>query len=115
MHQLCHIDYDVRDIAKAQAFYQGMFGWDFRQFTPTMVVFGQGEDHIGGLVQCDSPHVGKSPSLWFEVEDLEAMKAKAISLGGSAPEENSPVPGVGLSTVVFDLDGNLVGLVQYIR
>lgn len=113
MNQICHIEYEVTNIERAQAFYQGLFGWEFRQFMPTMVVFGQGENHIGGLMLVDSVTPGKSPSIWYKVGSLEECTAKAVKFGGTAPEEKHPVPGVGWSLSVYDPDGNQIGLVQY--
>ena len=79
----------------------------------TMVIFGIGEEHIGGLMKVDEVNSGKSPSIWFQVENLESMQSAATANGGSANADISPVPGVGHSTIVHDPDGNPIGLVQY--
>jgi uncharacterized protein len=113
INALCHVEYQVTDIDRAQAFFEGLFGWDFRRFTDEMVVFGQGDAHIGGLQKVAVVEVGTSPSLWFKVTDLDEMSAKARALGGTADESKHPVPGVGWSLSVQDPDGNSVGLVQY--
>lgn len=112
-NNLCHVEYFVRDLDQAQAFYQGLFGWDFRSFGDDMRVFGQQGNHIGGLAKRDTVNPGESPSLWFQVQDLEATMARAVELGGQRASERSDVPGVGWSGVVADPDGNAVGLVQY--
>jgi predicted enzyme related to lactoylglutathione lyase len=78
-----------------------------------MVIFGDGDEHIGGLQQVEKVIAGNSPSPWFKVPDLEDYKAKAVKFGGTADEPTSPVPGVGFSTVLRDPDGNIVGIVQY--
>lgn len=113
MNTLCHVEYEVTDLVRSQAFYQGLFGWDFRSFFDGMVVFGQGETHIGGLMKAETVTPGKSPALYFQVESLDGSLAKTTALGGSTPNERHPVPGVGWSVTVLDPDGNLVGLVQY--
>lgn len=113
MNQLCHVEYQVTDIDRSRSFYEGLFGWTFRQFMPEMVVFGQGETHIGGLMLADRVNAAESPSLWFQVESLDESCARATALGGIVDGEKSPVPGVGWSIVVRDPDGNGVGLVQY--
>lgn len=113
MNTLCHVEYDVSDIVRSQAFYGGLFGWDFQSFMEGMVVFGIGDQHIGGLQQRDVVETGKSPTLWFKIADLDSTVAKAVELGGSVPNEKHPVPGVGWSVAVLDPDGNQVGLVQY--
>ena len=113
MNTICHIEYFVTDLDKSQAFYGGLFGWDFRSFVEGMVVFGIGDQHIGGLMKTDKVESGKSPAIWFKVADIDGMIAKTVSLGGSTPNEKSQVPGVGWSVTVNDLDGNDVGFVQF--
>lgn len=112
-HTICHIEWDVTDLARAQRFYEGLFGWNFRSFGEEMVVFGVGGQHLGGLMKVDQVHAGNSPSVWIEVEDVEAMCSKAATLGGSVKKSKEPVPGVGFSAVVTDLDGNNVGMVEF--
>ena len=113
MNSICHIEYFVSDLDRSQKFYEGLFGWTFRSFFEGMVIFGNGDEHIGGLMKSDSVTPGTSPSIWFKVESLDAMIQKVGELGGSAPNEKHPVPGVGHSVAVLDPDGNQVGLVEY--
>lgn len=112
-NSICHIEFQVTDLARSQAFYEGLFGWTFRSFMDGMVVFGIGDQHIGGLQKVDKPTPGDSPSIWFRVENLDDLAAKARQLGGSTPHDKHPVPGVGHSLAIVDPDGNAVGLVQY--
>jgi hypothetical protein len=109
----CHIEFHCTDMKRAQAFYEGMFEWTFRSFGDDMVVFGKGDQHLGGLQKADSVTPGASPSVWIEADDLEAYMAKAKSLGGKVVSEKSQVPNVGWSAMVADPDGNHVGLVQF--
>ena len=113
MNTICHIEYYVTDLEKSQAFYGGLFGWDFRSFIDGMVVFGIGDQHIGGLMKTDKVESGKSPAIWFKVANLDEMVAKTTALGGTAPNEKSPTPGVGWTVAVNDPDGNEVGFVQF--
>lgn len=112
-NNLCHVEYFVRDLDRAQAFYQGLFGWDFAAFGDNMRVFGLQGTHIGSLAKRETVNAGDSPSLWFQVENLDAMMSRAVALGGQIASERSEVPSVGWSGVVTDPDGNAVGLVQY--
>jgi predicted enzyme related to lactoylglutathione lyase len=113
MHNICHIEFQVTDVARSQAFYEGLFGWTFRSFGGDMVVFGAGEKHIGGLQKTDKVEASNSPSVWFDVEDVDAMLEKAIGLGGKLIEAKKAVETVGFSGQVADPDGNAVGLVQF--
>ncbi|MGE0002022.1 MAG: VOC family protein [Fimbriimonadaceae bacterium] len=112
---LCHVEYFVTDLARSQAYYAALFGWDFRAFGDSMVVFGQGDCHIGGLMLKSNSElaIGGSPSLWFKVGSLERAGEASQALGGGGLSDKHPVPGVGMSAVVTDPDGNAVGLVQY--
>ena len=78
----CHIEFSCTDLKKSQAFYEGLFEWTFRSFGDEMVVFGTGEQHLGGLQKVSSVTPGNSPSVWVEVDDLDAYTAKAAKLGG---------------------------------
>jgi predicted enzyme related to lactoylglutathione lyase len=113
MHSICHIEFQVTDVARSQTFYEGLFGWTFRSFGGDMVVFGQGEKHIGGLQKTDEVKAGESPSVWFDVEDVETMLDKAVALGGALIEAKKEVPTVGFSGQVADPDGNPIGMVQF--
>jgi uncharacterized protein len=114
-NQVCHIEWSVTDLARAQRFYGAMFDWKFQEFGGNMVVFGTGTEHIGGLTKAESVTPGKSPSVWIETADVEEHMARAIALGGSSDQEKSPVPGTGWSGVAQDPDGNHIGLVQFDR
>lgn len=114
MNDICHIEFNVTDLDRAQAFYEGMFGWTFQSFMGgQMRTFGLGEKHLGGLMLVEEVGPGASPSVWFQVESVDAMCAKAASLGGALGSPKMDVPGVGWSAQVKDLDGNLVGLVEF--
>ncbi len=113
MSAICHIEYETTDIARAQAFFEGLFGWTFKSFTDNMVIFGQGEKHIGGLQRVSAVKTSNSPSVWFDVEDFDAKLGKAVEVGGTILEPKKEVPHVGWSAQVGDPDGNPVGMVQF--
>lgn len=112
---LCHVEIQVSDLARAQQFYGAVFDWDFDAFMEDMVVFGQGESHIGGLMRVDQVDAGHSPSLWFKVENLDATLVAATQAGGTIESPRSPVPGVGFSASILDPDGTPIGIVEYAR
>lgn len=110
---ICHVELETTDIERAQSFYGGLFDWTFRAFTENMVVFGAGDQHLGGFMKVDTVNPGSSPSIWVEVENLDASLAKAESLGGKVINPKGPVPHVGWSAQITDLDGNTVGMVEF--
>lgn len=110
---ICHVEWDVTDLDRAQKFYAAVFDWTFRAFGDDMVVFGVGDQHLGGLMKVDAVRAGSSPSVWIEVEDVDRFLDKAKAAGGSVLKSKSPVPNVGWSGQFQDPDGNAVGIVQF--
>lgn len=110
---ICHVEIETTDMERAQTFYGGLFDWNFRAFTDDMVVFGTGDQHLGGFTKVEKVSAGSSPSIWIEVDDLEASLAKAESLGGRIISGKAPVPHVGWSGQVADLDGTSIGMVEF--
>jgi uncharacterized protein len=109
----CHIEFHSTDLKRSQAFFQGLFEWTFRSFGDEMVVFGAGDQHLGGLQKSEKVEAGASPSVWIEVDSIENYLAKAQTLGGKVVSDKHPVPSVGWSAMVSDPDGNKVGIVQF--
>lgn len=110
---ICHVEFESTNLARTQAFLEEMFGWTFRSFGETMVVFGLGDTHVGGLQKVDAVTTGSSPSIWIEVDDLDAYLSRAERMGGGIKSARSPVPGVGFSGQISDPDGNTLGLVEF--
>lgn len=114
-HTLNHVEILVRDLDRAKEFYGRLFAWQFRQFTPSMVVFGTDAGHIGGFQLTEEFTSGTSPSIWFQVEEIEPLLTLATEHGGQVIEPKDEVPGVGWSAQITDPDGNRVGFVEYPR
>jgi predicted enzyme related to lactoylglutathione lyase len=114
-HTICHIEFEVADLERAQAFFSAIFEWKFKSFGDDMIVFGVGEDHIGGLVKKTTPRVARCAVVWFDVEDIESTLAAAVTAGGQSDGVKQPVPHVGWSGTFTDPDGNPIGVVQFDR
>lgn len=113
MNTVCHIEIQVTDLDRAEAFYTAVFGWTFRSFIPGMRIFGSGETHIGGLMEVEQVKPGLSPSVWIQVADLDAILSTVTSHGGKIESEKSEVPSVGWSASFSDPEGSHIGVVQY--
>ena len=113
MNTVCHVEFDSTDLARSQRFFEGLFGWNFRAFGDRMMVFGTDEGHVGGLEKKETVVPGSSPSVWFQVADIEAYAAKASLVGGSVIRGKKELPHIGWSAQIADPDRNPVGLVQF--
>jgi len=115
----CWIDLNAGDTAAEQAFYSGLFGWNYPEqhpdaggWRPAMV----GDAMAGGM----SPRPEQMPmSFWtvfFATDDIEAAIARAVELGATVMMPPLPVviDGVLMTTIaiVVDPTGAAFGLAQ---
>ena len=109
MVQLGYFTIDTHDVAKARAFYSALFGWTFSETEsgPTYAHVA-GSKPAFGFTKAERP--GQFPHLYFRVDDLDALCARVIELGGKAavPAESS----TGRSVVISDDQGVSLSLWQ---
>jgi predicted enzyme related to lactoylglutathione lyase len=102
--EIVHVEFPARDADRATAFYNGLFGWEFRDSGMPGIDYRMFEGQPGGAVfTADS--AGDGPIVYFGTDDIDAAIAKVRELGGEA-EGKQPIPGVGWFTRVKDPDGN---------
>jgi predicted enzyme related to lactoylglutathione lyase len=97
----------AKDTKRAQAFYGGLFGWQFQAY--------EGQDyHItfeaGGAIA--KAHEQKCPMIHFGTNDIDAAIARVRELGGEA-DDKQEVPGFGHYAHCSDTEGNRFGLYQH--
>lgn len=102
MTNLGYFTLDTPDIAKAKAFYGGLFGWTFEEAASTSTYAHVADSNPPfGFIKVE--RAKDFPHLYFRVEDITALCTTVAGLGGKAaiPSE-SPT---GLSVVVCDDQG----------
>jgi hypothetical protein len=113
-HGICHIEWSVTDLKRAQAFYGGLFGWEFE-------AWGESENYVlfttpnisGGLVKCNKIQPGESPRIFVEVDEIESYLRQAQKLGGKVITAKTQIdPKIGWFALLTDPDGNTIGLFQ---
>ena len=109
----------TRDTKKAAAFYTALFPWKTESMAMSdnmdYTVFKRGEANAGGLFAI-TPEMGPMPPNWsvyFQVEDTDAMAAKATSLGAKIAMPPTDIPQVGRFAVVVDPQGAPFGIIAY--
>ena len=118
-----HFEIHAEDPERAIAFYTGLFGWQFTKWDGPMpywmcVTGPDTEPGInGGLMKrmgggpVDGQAVNAYPCT-IVIPDVDAMFAKAMSLGATVALPKMAVPGVGWLVYVKDTEGNILGLMQ---
>ena len=110
---LCHWDLTVSDVAAAQRFYGGVFGWRFDDTKfPGYLLIDTGSGVGGGMMQApvDSP----IPALhsYFQVDDLVKTLRAVVEAGGAVIVPRTEIPGVGYIAMFLDPDRIPVGVLE---
>lgn len=108
-----HIELHTGDLAKAKAFYSGLFGWNLQDLpmpggSYTMINVGEG---TGGGMMGDPG----TPPHWLAyigVEDADVATAKAKSLGATVVQGVMEVGDYGWMSVLTDPTGAAFALWQ---
>ncbi|MEJ0094419.1 MAG: VOC family protein [Methylocella sp.] len=111
-----HVELTTTDLAKAKAFYQGMFDWklDDQEIGPgmnyTMISVGEGTG--GGMMQTPGPGMKSAWMPYVLVDDIAAATAKAEALGATICRDVTEVMDAGWLSIVTDPTGATIGFWQ---
>lgn len=105
------------DVARAKAFYEGVFGWTFSPWgPPDFYTCHDTGDGIGGLLQGRHPGPdGRSEpglSVTFGVDDIEAAMAAIRAAGGEVLSAPYYIEGVGHHVFMADTEGAVCAVMQ---
>jgi predicted enzyme related to lactoylglutathione lyase len=109
-----HVELHTGDLAKAKAFYSGLFGWNLQDMpmpgggSYTMINVGEG---TGGGMMGD-PGVPPHWMAYIGVDDAVATTAKAKSLGATVVQDVMEVGDYGWMSVMTDPTGATFALWQ---
>ena len=106
-HRIDYIEFTVRDMAEAQAFYAAAFGWTFADYGPGYAGIRSGEGEMGGLA-VGEPTPGGPLVILFS-EDLEASQAAVVGAGGTVVKPIFAFPG-GQRFEFTDPSGNALAV-----
>ena len=118
---VCWTELATRDMARAEAFYTGLFGWNMSEHHASPPggyrIFGNGDGMLGGLLQM-TEEWGEMPSHWsiyIQVEDVDATVEKAQALGGKLCFPAFDAPGVGRIARIDDPAGAGFYVIRFVE
>ncbi|OGG95543.1 MAG: lactoylglutathione lyase [Candidatus Lambdaproteobacteria bacterium RIFOXYD12_FULL_49_8] len=107
----------VEDMARAKAFYEGVFQVTLSQIpAPNTEMWAfEGNPDVygahGALVKMPGFEVGKNSVLvYFACEDCAVTQARVAQFGGQIKGNKRSIGEHGFISLVFDPEGNLIGL-----
>jgi uncharacterized protein len=109
--EIVHYEIPAEDSDRAQAFWSGLFGWQFGQTMPEIDYrMAQVSETAGAAIfHADKPQ--GYANVYHAVDDIDSSAAKVRELGGAA-EDKMPVPGHGWFVACKDTEGNAFSLWQ---
>ena len=117
MFTVVHFEIPADDVARAQKFYTGLFGWKIEKFAgPTpmdywSVMTGKEEGKMGldgGLMKRQDPQ--QQTIVYIDVPSVDEYVQKVVSLGGQVCFPKTAIPGMGYFAVCLDPEKNGFGL-----
>ncbi len=108
-----HFDIPADDVARAQGFYEKVFGWKFNA-PPGMdgyFLFSTPGGLGGGLGERGKTAPQKL-RVYFLVDSVDIILPIVAAAGGSTVEGRSEVPGFGWFAVIRDTEGSEIGVFE---
>lgn len=110
---ITHIDIPVSDLAKAQAFYSGLFGWEISEMPGYEgYPMWQAPNKISGGGLAPRSDDFTQPRSYVEVDSIEGTIAAAVASGATVLMEKQPISETSWWAVISDPDGNSIGLYE---
>jgi predicted enzyme related to lactoylglutathione lyase len=108
-----HIEIPAQDTAKGQAFWSGLFGWQFQDFGngPMEYFMTRVTDSSGAAVYNNPEGNAEGIRVYFDLDDINQGVARVRELGGEANEPQA-VPNMGWFAGCKDASGNDFGIWQ---
>ena len=108
---LCWNELCTKDVSAARAFYEGLFGWNVNEMTGAIGQaydeFRAGEQSVGGMMEIQKEW-GEVPPHWsvyFAVDDCDAIMEMAKRLGGKNEMQPMDIENVGRFVMLQDPQG----------
>jgi predicted enzyme related to lactoylglutathione lyase len=110
----CWVDLLAADIARARAFYAGLFGWSIRAEPPEAngycIAEVDGRDVAGMGPKLDTADLPTAWTTYLATGDADMTAEKILAAGGQLLVEPFDVLGAGRMGMAADLDGAVFGL-----
>ena len=110
---ITHIEIPADDVARATAFYSGLFGWDIRE-SPGYEGYPmwQAPNRIsGGAIEARGGNL-QVPRSYVEVDSIDQTLARVGELGGRTIQEKTEVTPTSWWAAFEDSEGNQLGLYE---
>ena len=110
LHTIVKVTMRSTNFERTERFYHELFGWKFRQYSPTYLGFETPSGFDGGFQRVDAFSPGDSVLLYILVNEFESYLRRIPELQGTSPGVVEVVSGTGEYVRFYDPDGNRLAL-----
>jgi uncharacterized protein len=118
---VCWAELATRDLARAETFYTGLFGWTMQEHHASPPggyrMFGNADGMLGGLLRMTEEWGDMSShwSIYLQVEDVDTTVEKALALGGKLCFPVFDAPSVGRIARIDDPSGAGFYVIRFVE
>jgi len=109
---ISHIEIPSTNLDKTKDFYNKLLSWDFKAFGNGYLLFNNHRGIMVGLRKVEAIAKGDNTVFHVNVENIEDILKKCVELGGSTKRGKTVIPAMGWYALIYDTDGNTIGLFQ---
>lgn len=109
---IAHVEIPSTDLDRSKDFLRNVFGWEFKPFGNGYLLFNNHQGIMVGLRKVDKIFKGDSTVFHIGVSKIDEILVKAKESGGAVKREKTTIPAMGWYALIFDPDGNTLGLYQ---
>lgn len=108
---VCHVEFTVPDLQKAQQFYAAVFKWQFFPMSERELYFMSPQGGPCGCVIHGSAHTDDKTTFYVKVDDIAAALDHAAKLGAKTVLAKTEIPGGhGFFAKFKAPEGNVMGI-----
>ena len=109
---IAHVEIPSTNLERTSEFYNKVFGWEFKPFGNGYLLFNNHQGIMAGLRKVEQVLKGDCTVFHVNVDNIDQMLEKVKASGGHIKTGKTTIPAMGWYAVLFDPDGNSVGLYQ---
>ena len=109
---ISHIEIPSTDLDRSSEFFKKVFDWEFKPFGNGYLLYNNQKGIMAGLRKVNSVVKGDTTVFHITVDQVDKALERTKNAGGHIKVGKTTIPAMGWYAVIFDPDGNTIGLYQ---
>jgi hypothetical protein len=109
---ISHVEIPSTDINRSSEFFKKVLNWEFKPFGNGYLLYNNHQGIMAGIRKVETVIKGDCTVFHVTVDNIDDVLEKTRNAGGHIKVGKTTIPAMGWYAVIFDLDGNSIGLYQ---